>query len=188
MPPKIRITKQALLEKAYEITQAQGIDAVTSRSVAKAAGCSIQPVFSHFPTMEVLRQETFQYACRKFQEEVLVFEKEPNYPALCSKWTLDLARNRPNLYRLLYLSDGFPHTTMNTMMMDFESNQKMVENMAAAYQLSIRDCQNILIRSCLFLMGICTMICVNHMDIPDAEAMAMMQETVTDMVERKRKK
>ena len=187
MPPKIKITKQALLQKAYEITEQQGIEALTSRSLAAAAGCSVQPVFSHFPTMEELRQETFQYACSRFLEEVMVYRDRPDFPAICSKWTLDLARKRPNLYKLLYLSDGFPHTSMSRMMMDFESNRKMAEHMAAAYGLSTQDCQNILVRSCLFLMGICTMICINHIEITDREALSMMQETVTDMVERKRR-
>ena len=188
MPPKVRVTKQDLLEQAYHITEEMGMDALTSRSLAKAAGCSVQPVFSHFPTMETLRQETFQYACQKFLDEVMIFQDEPDFPARCSKWTLDLARNRPNLYKLLYLSDGFSHTSMNQMMMGYESNQKMVQNMSQAYGLTIADCQNILVRSCLLLSGICTMICVNHMEITDDEAMEMVQDTVAGMIERKRSK
>ena len=59
MPPKQKITEEILLSHAFQIAKEQGIDAVTSRSVAKSVGCSIQLVFSHFPTMEELRQATF---------------------------------------------------------------------------------------------------------------------------------
>ena len=188
MPPKQKITKEELLDCAFRITQQKGISAVTSRSVASLAGCSIQPVFSHFPTMEILRQETFQYACRRFMDEVLVFKGQPGFPALVSKWTLDLARNRPNLYKLLYLSDGFPHTSMAEMMMQFESNQEMISAMETNFGLSQKDCQTILVRSCLLLTGICTMICLNHIEISDEEALTMVSETVQDMTERMRKK
>ena len=50
MPPKQRITKEILLEHAFKIAESHGIASVTSRSVAKAVGCSIQPVFTQFPT------------------------------------------------------------------------------------------------------------------------------------------
>ena len=188
MPPKQKITKEALLACAYEITEQQGIAAVTSLSVARVAGCSIQPVFSHFPTMEALRQETFQYACQQFLKEVMVWSDRPDFPALLSKWTLDLARNRPNLYKLLYLSDGFQEKSMGSMMMDFDSNQAAVARMQQAYGLSKEDCLDILVRSCLLLMGISTMICVNHMEISDEEALSMMQRTVKDMVEGRKQK
>lgn len=62
MPPRQKITKEILLDHAFQIAESKGISAVTSRSVAKSVGCSIQPVFSQFPTMEDLRQATFEYA------------------------------------------------------------------------------------------------------------------------------
>ena len=188
MPPPQKITKDFLLSCAYQIAEQQGIAAVTSRSVAKLAGCSIQPVFSHFPTMESLRQETFSYACSRFMEEVLVFREKPNFPALVSQWTLDLARHRPNLYKLLYLSDGFSKDSMGNMMMDFESNRAMAASMSKAYGLTEKDCREILVRSCLLLSGICTMICINHMEISDQEALSMVSETVEDMILRRKSK
>ena len=188
VPPARKISKEVLLSCAYRIAEAQGISAVTSRSVAGLAGCSIQPVFSHFPTMEDLRQETFSYACQRFLQEILPFRKKPDFPALVSQWTLDLARHRPNLYKLLYLSDGFSKGSMEDMMMGFESNRQMAASLSAAYGLSEQDCQAILVRSCLLLSGICTMICINHMEISDREALTMVSETVEDMIERRRRK
>ena len=64
MPPKQKITKEELLECAARIAEENGILAVTSRSVAKEAGCSIQPVFSQFPTMDMqaIVGEIMEYA------------------------------------------------------------------------------------------------------------------------------
>lgn len=182
MPPKIKITKEMLLKYAFQIVQEQGIAAVTSRSVAKAAGCSIQPVFSHFPTMENLRQATFRYACDRFVQEVLAFEGRPDFFSQVTKWVLNLARERPNLFKLLYLSDGFSGDSMLQMMMQFESNRKMADAMEKRFGLSKDRCEDILMRSCLLLLGISTMICMNHVEITDRQAADMMQQTVKDMV------
>ena len=67
-------------------------------------------------------------------------------------------------------------------MMDFESNQAMIEKMATLYQLDVESCKSILLRSVLFLMGACTMICVNHMDFTDEQVAEMMKQTAADMV------
>lgn len=182
MPPKQKITKNMLLEHALKIAEKQGIMAVTSRSVAKSVGCSIQPVFSHFPTMEKLRQATFDYACDIFISEVLTFKQQPDFFSQITMWVLDLARNRPNLFRLLYLSDGFNGSNFLEVMMEFESNKIIVSKMAELYCLDEDICKDILLRSCLFLMGISTMICVNHMDFSDEQVAVMMKQTVSDMV------
>ena len=183
MPPKQKITKEMLLEYAFKITEESGIDAVTSRSVAKLAGCSIQPVFSHFPTMEDLRQATFDYACDKFVQEILAFEKYPDFLARTTKWVLDLARNKQNLYRMLYLSNGFKGNTLLDVMMDFDSNKAMIAKMTELYRIDEEACKSILRRSCLFLMGIATMICVNDMDFSNEQVAAMMKQTVAEMVQ-----
>lgn len=183
MPPKQKITIETLLEHAFQIAEVKGIDAVTSRSVAKSVGCSIQPVFSHFPTMEELRQATFDYACDKFVKEILAFEKEPDFLPRTTRWVLDLARNKPNLYHMLYLSNSFKGNTLLDVMMNFESNQKMIEKMTELYELEATSCKDILQRSFLFLMGIGTMICVNHMDFTDEQVATMMKQTVADMVQ-----
>jgi len=183
MPPKRKISKEMLLEHAFKIAKEQGIAGVTSRSVAKSAGCSIQPVFSQFPTMEELRQGTFDYACNIFIKEILLFENQPDFFQQTTKWVIDLAKFQPNLFRLLYLSDGFKGNTFLDVMMNYESNQKIIARMIHSYQLEPDVCKNILLRSCLFLVGIGTMICVNHMDFTHEQVADMMKQTVSDMVQ-----
>lgn len=183
MPPRQRITKRILLEHAFQIAESKGISAVTSRSVAKSAGCSIQPVFSQFPTMDELRQATFDYACSKFLDEILSFEDQPDFMSKVVSWTINLARNKPHLYRLLYFSGGFQGENLMESMMTYESNQKMIVKMAELYELDMESCKDILIRSCLFLLGIGTMICENHFIYTDEQISQMMKQTVADMVQ-----
>ena len=182
MPPKQKITKDDLLECAARIAEREGISAVTSRSVAKEAGCSIQPVFSQFPTMENLRQETFDYVCKKSVQEVLSFEKYPDYFARTSKWVLDLARHKPNLFKLIYLSGNFRGNKLLDIMSDYENNREMLTKMTQVYQLDYEKCRDILMRSLLLLIGVCTMICDGRMEFSDEQVMAMMKQTVSDMV------
>lgn len=182
MPPKQKITEENLLFHAFQIAKEQGIDAVTSRSVAKAVGCSIQPVFSHFPTMEELRQATFRYASNKLMQDILQYQNEPDFMARTNYWFLNLARNERNLFELLYLSDSYSNTNLWDVMMEWESNKKMVSAMADKYKISEKECKDIFLRGFFLLYGIATMIATNRMDISSEEAFDMMTRTTQEMV------
>lgn len=92
--------------------------------------------------MEDLRQATFDYACSKFVDEVLAFENQPDFmPKVVFSWTIDLARNKPHLYRLLYFSGGFQGESLMEFMMTYENNQKMIVKMSELYGLNLESCK-----------------------------------------------
>lgn len=55
MPPKQRITREMILESAFVMFVNEGMETVNARSVAKALGCSTQPIFSYFTGMQDLK-------------------------------------------------------------------------------------------------------------------------------------
>ena len=55
MPPKLRITKESIVEAAMRIVRERGADALNARSLAAELSCSTQPIFSNFASMDELR-------------------------------------------------------------------------------------------------------------------------------------
>ena len=51
MPPKVKITKEDIIQKALEIVRTNGEQALNARSIASALNCSTQPVFFNFATI-----------------------------------------------------------------------------------------------------------------------------------------
>ena len=182
MPPKAKITREEILESAYQLALQEGYGSLSSRNVARAAGCSVQPVFSHFPTMEELRQETYRYACKKCADEVLSIHDGRDLLTVLTDWMLDLAKNRSNLFALLYLSDLNMSQTLPAALMKAENHQRMTDIVSQVHGLSNKDSEDILVRSCIFLMGIGTMICINQVDISETQVRCMMKQTVDDFV------
>lgn len=182
MPPKQKITKDMLLEHAFQIAKEQGIMSVTSRSVAKSIGCSIQPVFSQFPTMEELRQATFEYACNKLMQEILEHQEKPDFMTKTNIWMLNLARNEPNLFELLYLSDSFSSSNIWDVKMKWECNKKMMSAMEQRYQLTEAECKDIFLRGFFMLFGIAAMIAKGKIEISNDEAIDMVQRTIQQIV------
>ncbi len=182
MPPKQKIKKEDLLNSAFKILKEQGIDAVTSRSVAKETGCSIQPVFSQFPSMEELRKATFRYASEKMMQEILQHQEEPDFMKRTNHWFLDLARDETNLFKALYLSNNYQNTNLWEVMLEWESNRNMIATRAAKYGISESACKDIFLRGFFMLYGIAAMIATKQMDISNDEALDMVTRTTQEMV------
>ena len=182
MPKKPRFTREALLAEAYRIAEAQGISEVSARSLAKSLQCSIQPIYTHFPTMAELRQETFRYACRQFTREILACRSDADpirWTAMC---TVHLARNRPNLFKLIFLSEGYIRRSLPETMLEVLDNQRIFGRVMDAYQLDRKDCEDVMLRMEVFLLGMGTMICSNHMAFTDQELTAIIDRTVSDLI------
>jgi AcrR family transcriptional regulator len=54
MPPKYKVTKDAVLDAAYSLLERQGRAAVTTRAIAELLGISSRPIYSFFPSMDSL--------------------------------------------------------------------------------------------------------------------------------------
>ena len=52
MPPKVKISKEDILQTAIELVRKGGEEAVNARAIAGALNCSTQPIFSNFASME----------------------------------------------------------------------------------------------------------------------------------------
>ena len=183
MARKQSISKESLLDQAVKIAEEQGILAVTSRSVAQAAGCSIQPVFSHFPTMEELRKQTFLHACQIVENEYMgdIQQEEDGFDSTIRR-ILGLARSKPNLYKLCYLSGNDYSVGPENPSMAFQSNRMFLQILQAESGLDIYTCQDIFMRSLMMIYGIATMICVNGMEYSDDMAREMIHRTLGDMI------
>ena len=183
MPKKPKFTRESLLQEAYAIAEAEGIDEVSSRSLAKCLGCSIQPIYTHFPTMAELRLETFRYACRQFARELLACDTEADPFDWATDCVIDLARNRPNLFKLVFLSGGFTSRSLPEVMSSLLDSPRLNARVMELYDLDEKTCEDVMLRSELFLLGIGTMICSKHLDFPDEEIHTMMHRTVSDLIQ-----
>ena len=48
MPPKVKITKDDIIQTTLDLLRKNGDAAINARSLASALNCSTQPIFSNF--------------------------------------------------------------------------------------------------------------------------------------------
>ena len=126
MPPKVKITKNDIIRTALELIRRDGETAVNARSVAAELGCSTQPVFSNFATMEEL-QAAVRSAAHELYLDFLAKEaageKYPRYKAFGMAY-IRFAKEEKELFKLLFMCDR--NGAELSPSVDFEESVQMI--------------------------------------------------------------
>lgn len=59
MPPRAKITRDMIIDAAFEIARNDGAETINARTVSKKLNCSTQPVMYHFKTIEELKKAVY---------------------------------------------------------------------------------------------------------------------------------
>mgnify|MGYP002626302987 CR=1 FL=1 len=74
MPKKATTTKEDIIEGAFQLVREKGHDSLTARNLAAFLGCSTQPIMYQFPSMDALKDVTYQRADAAHSEYILAAE------------------------------------------------------------------------------------------------------------------
>ncbi len=99
MPRKISVHEDQILAAALKLVRREGLRALTARAVAQELGCSTQPVYRAFGSMERLREQVVRQAERRMLAYLL--ERSTDEPPFLQLGlgSLRFARDEPRLYR-----------------------------------------------------------------------------------------
>lgn len=129
MPPKVKITKEDIINTAVCIVREQGAEALNARTIASILECSTQPVFSNFATMDELRLSVVEKAdeiCREYIKREIESKKFPDYKASGMAY-IRFAKEERELFKLLYMRDRTDEVVSNESEIDKEM-ENMVHN------------------------------------------------------------
>ena len=104
MGRKVQITREMILQAAYEILDESGIGAVGIKAIAGRLGCSTQPVSWHFGSMNDLKKELFRYAGEKLYEALpqqMNGKKAIEAFFASGVYYISLACDHPNVFRFI---------------------------------------------------------------------------------------
>lgn len=107
MPPKVLIAKESIVNAAVSVVRCNGASALNARTIATALGCSTQPIFSNFATMEELKTAVLQQADALYQEYVRRETESGEHPPYKAGGMayIRFAKEEKELFKLLYMCD-----------------------------------------------------------------------------------
>lgn len=166
MPPKVKIPREVIIEKAFELTKVYGFEKVTARLLASELKCSTQPVFHAFHNMEELKEEVYKKTQKLFEETMLQqpFDTETPYFLSMGLKYVELAQNEKNLFHLLCMSD---------------SGTRLESLYDLAKHVPIPIEPEVFVKTWIFTHGIATIVSTNTTNIAPEEIRQLLIEACT---------
>lgn len=166
MPPKSKFTREQLIDEALNLVREQGMDALTTRALAKRLGTTVSPIFTVFDNLEALQTEVKQAAKElygKYIKEGL--EEKPEFKGVAKKYIL-FAKEEPKLFRFLFMSKAMVGKTKdyNPIIPD---NYKIVFGaFRETYSLSENGAKRLFVHVGVYLHGLATLFAEKMCDYP----------------------
>lgn len=185
MPPKTRITKELLLQTAYELTKRSGIERLTAKAIAKQLNCSVQPVYWVFETMDNLRLAVIAEATKEYNRYLLT--EIPNllkYKAIGWNY-IRFAKEQPQLFRLLFMTERQSDTPIGKSDLD-ENKAYILSLIRNDYGVSDTVANDIYIRLWLFSHGIAAMLVTKTVSLDDREIGQMLNDVFLGLLKNVR--
>lgn len=175
MPPKVKTTKEMVINAAFEITREDGIEAVNAKSVANYLKCSTQPVMYNFATIEELKLAVFDKAFAYMKEQV-VFPKGKRSEYPMREVGLDyisFARGEPNLFQLLFESPYAVRCPVDDLGVDLDF-QPVIEAFAEFLNTSVEEAREEWLIRYFMVHGIACRIVNQKVDYSDEQLLKFM--------------
>ena len=105
--PKQRITKEMVVNTAFEIARNSGMEQVMVKNIAEKIGCSVQPIYSYCKNMDSLRQDVVEQVNHFIQKYVAAHIDKDDLFRSTGKSYIQLAQEEPHLFRIFIICDSF---------------------------------------------------------------------------------
>ena len=168
MPPRSKITREMIIDAAYEIVRESGEGSLNARSIADRLGCSTQPVLYVFRTMDEIRECVYQKA-DEYHSEYLMQTGENT--SIWKNYIRFSVRER-NLFRFLFQSNAFSGRIQG--LIDDERLLPVLEAMSAQMGMEVKDVKKFFAAIYYPVHGIASLLANNSMEYDEEEFEAIL--------------
>lgn len=167
MPPREKVSKVTVTDKAFAMTREYGFKEVTARKLAQELGCSTQPIFRAYDNMDELRSELFYMSTEFFNEKILAKKSrtKPLYLTVALTY-IELAKSERNLFELIASIDDFGSQTIEEFL-EKDEWQEIVMNLPDTDGMSSGDKKELFMMLWMFVHGLASLIVSGRVVLSD---------------------
>lgn len=106
MPKEVKITKDMIIDAAFQIARSDGLDKVSNREIALRLNCSIRPIYYQFKNVEELNKELYFKVEKYFYKYLMDNMKEdiPKYKQVGINY-IKFAKEEKKLFQMLFMTN-----------------------------------------------------------------------------------
>ncbi len=176
MARKETISKLDILSAAFEMTKEEGLDKVTARRLATKIGCSTQPIFRVYKSMEDLYDEVYEQAVEFYNIFFTQFESVSKTPFVnLGMAYLEFASTHPKLFQLLFLDKSVQGKSLYELLNG--NAQSLTQEITNTANDGAKDPQRVFMKMWIFIHGSACMIITKEFDLTREQSIDLLEET-----------
>lgn len=176
MPTKIKISKDMILDTAFEIVRKYGMEKLSNRELANKLKCSIRPIYYQFENVEQMQKELYMKIEQYFYKFLLdnMIEGIPQYKQVGINY-IKFANKEKKLFQTLFMSDTglTPDAFVSKAGKDYKEIEKLVR---ISTNLKDDDIKDFHTKMWIFCHGIATLVANGTVKLTDNQ----IQELLSD--------
>lgn len=176
MARKETITKNDILNTAFDMTREEGFSKVSARTLAARAGCSTQPIFRVYKNMEELGGDLFDKAIEFFSTYYEEFPKSNETPFVnLGLAYIRFAQEEQQVFRLLFLSENRHGKSLYDMLNG--KNGAVVREINNAKFYGCKDPSGMFMKMWIFIHGAACMTLTGDYDLQEEDTVKLLEES-----------
>lgn len=176
MARKETITKQDIMEAAFEILQEEGIEQVTARKLAAKAKCSTQPIFRVYKNMDELIGELFGQACEFFHNYYAQIPRQTVTPFVNLGYAyIKFAGEHKKLFQFIFLSQNRFGRSLYDLVNG--SGGSVSREIQAAAGQGCRNASELFMKMWIFIHGAACMSLTEDYDLSEKETIDLLKDS-----------
>lgn len=166
--PKQRITREMVVDTAFEIARKDGMNKVTVKNIAEKLNCSVQPIYSYCQNMDGLRRAIGEKA-RNFVREYVknALDKNDLFRSTGHAY-IAIAKEEPQIFRL-YLFQKRENISSLEDLYCSETNPAVAEMIAEDLHISLEEARKLHLNMLIYTIGLGTIFSITSATISEEE-------------------
>jgi AcrR family transcriptional regulator len=180
MPKTHSITKEMIIDAAFEIARTDGFAALTARNIAKKIGCSTQPVYWTYENMDVLKQDVISKMLQFLNAQISVYTKTGKPFLDLGLGYIHVSFAEPALFKSIYVDN-----ILKIKLTDIIPGQMVTASMKqepGVTDLSEEKLNDVAVKSWIFVHGLASLIATGMMAYNEEKVESMLHSFFIDIV------
>ena len=169
MSTKIKISKDMILDAAFDIVRKDGMEKLSNRELANRLKCSIRPIYYQFENVQQMQKELYAKIEHYFYKFILdnMIEEIPKYKQVGINY-IKFAQKEKRLFQILFMSDiGLtPDAFVSKAGEDYQEVEKLIK---ISTNIRDEDIKEFHTKMWFFCHGIATLVASDTIKLTDKQ-------------------
>lgn len=177
MPPIPKFSKKDIIDIAYEIVKEEGMDAINARRIASTLGCSVQPIFHNFTSME--EQELYNKIYQTYEKFVIEVKEKPRAYKEMGLAYIRFAKEYPEFFKIIFMHQI--DLNSKSLLKD-KAGKEIIEAGQKLTGFSYEEQKKFHIKVWIFTHGLACLVANKTVDLSEEEIANLLEESVREML------